>query len=352
MSTPEPATSLPEAPAIPATMRAWSRRDYGPADGTTATDIPVPTPRKNEVLLRIRATAINAGDVRILLGDPLLVRAAFGLRRPKQPVRGMDVAGTVVAVGPGVIDARVGDEVVGELPGGGGLATYAVAPVDRLVARPSTLDPVVATTLPIAAGTAHQALSAGGLGAPELAGKRVLVLGASGGVGTFAVQLAVLRGAEVWASCGEPNRQLVGELGAARTFDYRATRVDELPRDHFDAVIDIAGGDRIGALQRLLVVGGALVQVTGNGGPVFGPIPRMLSALVHSIGSSRRIPFFAAAPKRDVLAELVGLVADRRIAPVIEAVYDFDETVAALEHVEAGHTVGKVVVRGEPAPGA
>ncbi|MGO2111398.1 MAG: NAD(P)-dependent alcohol dehydrogenase [Pseudoclavibacter sp.] len=336
----------PAVRSIPAIMPAWLRRDYGRADGTTREDLPVPALAKGEVLLRVHVTALNAGDIRLLQGDPMLARLAFGFSAPRQPVRGMDVAATVVAVGPEVRDARVGDEVVCELPGGGGFAAYAIAPAERLVARPSRLDPSVAASLPIAGGTAHQALTAAGLGANDLAGKRVLVLGASGGVGTFAVQLSTVRGAEVWATCGERNRELVGRLGASQTFDYRSTRIDELPADHFDAIIDIAGTDPIRVLLRRLVAGGSLILVSGVGGKVLGPVGRMLTAVMRAIGSGRRVRMLAATAKRDVLADLVGLAAEGRIVSHIEREYAFDEAAEALAHVETGHTVGKVVVLG------
>lgn len=330
------------------TMSAWRNAAYGPASGQRNERMPVPEPRAGEVLLRIRATALNAGDVRLMLGDPLLVRPVFGLTRPKQPIRGMDVAGTVVAVGDGVTDASPGDEVVVELPGGGGLAEYAVAPVDRLVARPAAIGPVAAACVPIAGGTAWQALDAAGInpGGAAAPGRRVLVLGASGGVGTFAVQLAVLRGAEVWATCGERNSKLVEELGAVRVLDHRVSPLAELPEAHFDAVIDVAGGVPVRALQRLVRDSGTVVLVTGNGGRVLGPLPRMLAAAAVSIGSRRRVRPIAATPQPEIVRELLALFASGALRPVIERAYPFAEASAALAHVEAGHTVGKVVVAG------
>lgn len=331
---------------LPTTMRAWRRTTYGPADGVREERMPVPTPGPGQVLLRVEATALNAGDVRLLLGDPLLVRPIFGLTRPKQPVRGMDVVGTVVAVGDGAADAPLGASVVVELSGGGGLAEYAVAPADRIVARPASVGAAAAACVPIAGGTAWQALDAAGLtpGGAAAPGRRVLVLGASGGVGTFAVQLAVIRGAEVWATCGERNRELVEELGAVRVLDHRTSPLDELPAGHFDAVIDVAGGVPIRALQRLVRDGGRVVLVTGNGGHVVGPLPRMVAAAVLSIGSRRTVRPIAATPKPEVVRELLTLLEAGALRPVIERAYPFAEASAALAHVAAGHTVGKVVV--------
>lgn len=332
---------------IPATMTAWRRDSYGPAEGTRPERMPVPTPGRGQVLLRIRATALNSGDVRLMLGDPLLVRPFFGLTRPKNPVRGMDVAGTVVAVGPGVLGAEVGEDVIVELPGGGGLAGYACVAESRVVAMGRGLEPEAAACLPIAGGTAWQALDLAGIGLKEQATPRVLVIGASGGVGTFAVQLAALRGAEVWASCGDRNAPLVEALGAVRTLDHRKDPLGDLPAGRFDAIIDVAGGIPLRQLQQLLAPEGTAVLVTGDGGRVMGPIPRMLKAALLSIGSRRRILSLTTVNRPEVLRKLLALAAEGRIVPVIEREYSFDEASAALAHIEAGHAVGKVVVRRE-----
>jgi NADPH:quinone reductase-like Zn-dependent oxidoreductase len=303
--------------------------------------VQTPAPAGGEVLVRVRATALNAADVHLMHGDPLLVRPMFGLRRPKQPIRGNDVAGTIVAVGDGVDAGRIGEEIVVELASGGGLAPFAVARVDQLVVRPPELAAEVAATLPISGGTAVQALDAAGVAA----GQRVLVLGASGGVGTFAVQLAALRGAEVWATCSEPNRPLVESLGATRTFDYRTTEVAGIPGP-FDAIIDIAGNPPLRALKRLLTPAGTVALVGGEGGRVLGPIPRMLRAMLLSIGSRRSIRPVAAVAKREINEELVALVVDGRFTPVIEQTLPWDAAVSGLERLESGRTAGKVVVLG------
>jgi NADPH:quinone reductase-like Zn-dependent oxidoreductase len=330
------------APLTAAAMPAWRQHRYGAPDVVALETADVPAPGRGEVLLRLRATGLNNGDIRVLRGEPLLVRLAFGLRRPRQAVRGMDAAATVVAIGDGVTGVAVGDEVVGELPAGGGLARYALAPAARLVPRPPALDPVLAAALPVAGGTAWQALARGG----AASGHRVLVIGASGGVGTFAVQLAALRGAEVWALCGERSRGVVEGLGAARTFDYRRVQpgAPELPEGTFDVVLDIAGTAPLRVLQQLVRPGGRVVLVSGEGGRVLGPIGRMLQAGVLSIGSKRPLPALAATAKPEVLSELIALTVDGSLRPLIEGTFPFDEARAALAHVAAGHVVGKVVV--------
>lgn len=341
------------------TMPAWRQTRYGGPAVVALEQVDVPAPRRGEVLLRLRATGLNSADIHVLRGEPLLVRTAFGMRRPRQPVRGMDAAGTVVALGEDVTAFALGDEVVCELPAGGGLAAYAVAPIRRLVKRPAALDPVVAAALPMAGGTAWQALERGGLtDAPETAdatrngsrdsgpAPRVLVIGASGGVGTFAVQLAAHRGAEVWALCGERNRAVVEELGAVRTYDYKAVQPGspELDAGSFDLVIDIAGTAAMRELQRLVRDGGSVVLVSGEGSRVLGPMGRILTAAVRSIGSKRALRPLAAVAKADVLTELVALAAAGAIRPAIELTFAFGDAPAALAHVDAGHTVGKVVV--------
>jgi NADPH:quinone reductase-like Zn-dependent oxidoreductase len=321
-------------------MDAWTQTRYGDADAVRLTRVDVPQPKPGEVLLRIRATGLNAADRHLMTGEPLLLRPAFGWSRPRQPVRGIDVAGTVLALGPDVDDVSVGDEVVGELAFGGGLAEYAVVSAARLVPRPAAVDPVIAAALPIAGGTAWQALDR----AHVEAGDQVLVLGASGGVGTFAVQLAALRGAEVHAVCSERNRVLVGSIGARTTYDRAATPLDELPAGAFDAVIDIAGDSPLRTVQRLVRDGGSAVLIAGEGGHLVGPIPRIGRASLLSVRTRRPLHPLSAKARPDILRELLALVSDGSLTPVVERTWPLAEADAALVHLAAGHTVGKVVV--------
>lgn len=333
------------ATTVPAQMTAWLQRRYGGPEVVSRHRIDVPAPAKGEALLRLRTTALNSGDIHVMRGEPRAVRLAFGLRRPRIAVRGIDVAGTVVAVGEGVTSFGVGDEVVGEIPGGG-LAEYAVAPIARLAARPIDVDPAAAAALPVSGGTAWLALAKAGIVPGRSVGRRVLVIGASGGVGTFTVQLAALRGAEVWALAGSRNLTVVERLGAARAFDYRAVQPGsaELPEGTFDAVVDIAGEPPLGATQRLLREGGTVVLVGGEGGSILGPMRRILAGALRSIGSRRRIVGLAAMTSANVTGELVALVAAGELHPLIERTWPLAEAGAALAHVDAGRTVGKVVV--------
>ncbi|MDE0546601.1 NAD(P)-dependent alcohol dehydrogenase [Microbacterium sp. C7(2022)] len=329
---------------LPRTMRAWRQERYGGPDVMRLDTVDVPTPRRGEVLVRVRAASLNSGDVRVMRGEPLVVRAAFGVRRPRQQVRGMDAAATVVALGEGVDDLAVGDEVFGELPGGA-LAEYAIAPARRVIRRPDALAPEVAAALPVAGGTALQAVDRAGV-AP---GARVLVIGASGGVGTSTVQLCAHRGADVWALCGERNRALVESLGASKTFNYRAVQpgAPELGEASFDAVFDIAGTAPLTALRRLVRDGGRVVLVAGEGNRVFGPLGRLAAASLISLGSRRKLVPLAAAPSRELLTRLADLALEGALAPVIEREWTLGEAGAAIAHVDAGHTAGKVLVRRE-----
>ncbi len=326
------------------TMSAWTQSGYGPPDVVTHERIARPFAGADDVLLRVRSTSLNAADSHVMRGDPLLLRLAFGLTRPRVTVRGMDVAATVIATGEGVTQFAVGDEVVGELPGGGGLGEYAVTPAARMVARPPSLDAETAAAIPLAGGTAWQAMQLGGV----RAGQCVLVLGASGGVGHFAVQLAALRGAEVWATCGARNEKLIGELGAVRTFDYRTMDAAALPPSSVDVIIDVAGTAPLRALKALLRPGGILVMVSGEGNHLVGPVARIIRGMFVSIGGKgRRIRPLAAVAKPAVTRELLELAAAGRLRPVIERSFSFDEAGVALRHIDAGHTVGKIVVRAE-----
>ena len=322
------------------TMLAWAQTAYGGPDAVAAARVDVPAPRAGAVLVRVDATSLNSGDVRVMRGEPLLLRLVFGLRRPKTPTPGRDVAGTVVALGDGVADLAVGDRVVGELTGAGGLAEHVVAPVSELARIPDGLDSVTAATLPIAGGTAWQALDA----AAVASGHRVLVVGAGGGVGTFAVRLAALRGAEVDALCGARAEPVVADLGAARTWDYREVGLADLPQDAYDAVIDVAGAVPLRALQGLARDGGTVVLVNGGEHRVFGPLGRMARGAVLSIGSRRRIRPLAAAVRPSLTAELAALAAAGELVPHVERTWPLAEARAALAHVDAGRTVGKVVV--------
>lgn len=321
---------------LPATMTSWRQRRYGGADQVAPETVPVPAPRRGEVLVRFEAASINSGDIHLMRGEPRLVRLFFGLRRPRVAGRGMDLAGTVVAVAPDA-GLAVGDRVVGAWRET--LAEYVAVPASRLSVIPEAVDSATAACLPIAGNTAWTILEA----CRVAAGSRVLVVGAGGGVGTLTVRLAAERGAEVWATCGARAEQTLRGLGASRTADYRTTPLASLPAGHFDAVVDIAGEPPLAVLRDRLRAGGSVALVGGDGGRILGPLPRIARSVLAG-RRGRRFRPLTAVTKTDVTARLLDLAAAGALAPVIERTFPLAEAGAALAHVEAGRTVGKVVV--------
>lgn len=330
-------------------MRAWVQDEYGSAEVMRLAEVPDPVPGPGQVLVRVAAASVNAADWHLMRGEPRVARldrSMFGRRAPRQPIRGRDASGVVVAVGPDVRDWAVGDHVLGEHEGT--LAELAVLPASCLVRRPESVGVVEAAALPLAATTAAVCLDAGGVGA----GTRLLVVGASGGVGTHAVQLAVARGAEVTGVCSTRNVDLVTALGATACLDYTRGEV-ERASSSYDVVLDLVGNRPVRALRRLLVRGGTLV-LSGGGNPgeggYLGPIGLFLRGKLAApfLGMRVRVPM--AKPDAARLTELVGMVERGELRPVVERVYPFDEGGGALRHLEVHHTRGKVVVAVAPVP--
>lgn len=323
------------------TMTSWRQSRYGGPETVRAETIPVPVPRRGEVLVRLEASSINSGDIHLMRGEPRMVRLFFGLRRPRVAGRGMDLAGTIVATGADAADLAIGDRVVGAH--NDALAEYVAVPAKRLSRIPGGVSSTDAATLPIAGNTAITILDRCDIGA----GSRVLVIGAGGGVGTFTVQLAADRGAEVWATCGARAEQTLRRLGAARTFDYRSIDLATLPGGTFDAVVDIAGEPPLPLLRGLLRDGGCVALVGGEGGRVLGPLPRMVRATLAT-RRGRAFRSIAAVSRPAVTEQLLELTAAGRLTPVIERTFALTDAQAALVHVDAGHTLGKVVVEFGP----
>lgn len=336
-----PGHGTSESPAAPfaPTMRAVVATRYGGAEVLQIQDRALPSPGAGEVLVRVRATSVNAADWHLMRGSPVFVRAQYGLRRPKNPVLGSDVAGIVESAGEGVTRFKPGDAVYGDTSAAhhGAFAEYVCAPERAFVATPGGITFEQAAAVPMAGLTALQSLRDGG---GLKAGQNVLVYGASGGVGTFAVQIARALGATVTAACSTTKMEQAAELGADRVLDY--TKEDPLRAgDRYDVVLATNGSRSAFDLRRALRPGGTAVIVGGALGPLaqaalFGPVFRLLRR-----GSVR--PFLARTRQED-LEHLSGLLTSGTIAPVIERTYPFEELAEAMRYVDAGHARGKIVV--------
>jgi NADPH:quinone reductase-like Zn-dependent oxidoreductase len=320
-------------------MRAITQDRYGPPEVLTLRRIAVPVPGRGEVLVRVRAASLNIYDWHMITGMPRMARLTAGVRRPKHVVPGADVAGVVEAVGAGVTRLQVGDHVMGEI-GHGAFAEYAVAPEGRLVVMPQGISFELAAAVPLAGLTALQGLrDHGGL----VPGRRVVVNGASGGVGTFAVMIAKALGAEVTAVCSTTKVDMVRGLGADRAIDYTVDDYTELVREQhvlFDNVGDRGWRDT----SRVLVPGGVNVAITGPKHGWFGPMREFVARKLASLRSGKRFATFTAVVRVEDLEALAELLGTGAITPVIERTFALDEVPDALRHLSAGHARGKLVI--------
>lgn len=318
-------------------MKAIVRDRYGAPDVLRIEDVPIPEVADDAVLVRVRASSVNAYDWHVLRGKPYLARLGEGLRRPKARALGLDVAGEVEAVGPAVTQLAVGDRVYGSRLGA--FAEYVAS--RSMMPMPATLSFEQAAAVPVAAQTALQGLRDRG---KVEAGERVLVIGAGGGVGTFAVQLArVLGASHVTATTNAGSLELVRSLGADAVVD--RARDDGLgTRDAYDVILDIGGTRRLSALRRALRRRGRAVLVAPQPGQWIGPVARVAGAVIGSRFSDRAVIPFLSSVSTDDLRQLAGLLEAGRIRPVIDHVYRFEQIPEAIRHVEEGRARGKVVV--------
>lgn len=324
-------------PSAAPTMRAVVQHRYGGPEVLGLESLERPVPGPDGVLVQVRASSLNALDWHIMRGKPYVARLAEGLRRPRVAVRGADVAGVVVEVGDAVTDLRPGDEVFAAK--GRALAEYVAGPARMFVPKPASLTFAEAATLPVAGGTALQALVRKGEVRP---GERVLVTGAGGGVGTFAVQIARALGARVTATTNASKLDLVASLGAERVLDY--AHDDIVAAGPFDLVIDVAASPSLGELARAMTPRGRLVVVGPDRGDWLGAVRRPLAAAIRSrLGSRRFLPFLADAPRAD-LERLATLAEEGRVRPVIDRVVPLDRVAEAMAHLGSGQARGKVVI--------
>ncbi|MFB7372708.1 NAD(P)-dependent alcohol dehydrogenase [Streptomyces sp. NPDC056222] len=329
-------------------MKAIVQDRYGSADVLEFKDVETPVPGDREVLVRVHAASVNARDWHLMRGDPYLARLVLGVRRPKAKILGTDFAGRVEAVGAGVTRLRPGDEVFGEAEGA--FAEYMCASEDVVERRPANLSFEQAAAIPLAGTTALMGLrDLGGV----RQGQKVLINGASGGVGTFAVQIAKASGAAVTGVCSTRNVELVRSLGADRVVDY--TQEDfATGAERYDLLFDLVGNRSLAECRRALTPTGTLVLSGGGvfeGGSVVGPMGLLLKGQLLSRFVRQRLLVLSASPGREKLAALRDLAENGSITPVIDRTYPLHEVPEAIRYVEIEHARAKVVVSSPPPSG-
>ncbi len=327
-----------------ATMRAAVQHRYGPPSVLEPTEVRLPVPDRGDVLVRVGAASVHLGDYFVLTGEPYMVRLAFGFRRPRQGIPGRDLAGVVAAVGKDVTALRRGDQVFGWSTMGT-LAEYACVPASNLVPAPANLSMEEAAAVPTSGMTALQALRDVAKVRPS---QTVLVTGASGGVGSFAVQIAKAFGAEVTGVCSTRNVDFVRSLGADHVVDYTTADFTRAER-RYDVILDNVEAQPLAAARRALTPTGTLIPNSGRGGRWIGPLGRIVTARLLSGFTRQRLKPFLSTEKREDLLTLADLLATGRVTPAIDRTYPLDEAADALRHVGEGHTRGKVVITVCPA---
>lgn len=320
-----------------ATMTAVMHDRYGEPDVLTTGLAPVPTPGRRDVLLRVKAAALNPADVFLTRGRPGVVRLGLGLRRPRRTIRGSDVAGVVEAVGADVTEWHVGDEVFGA--GRGALAEYALAAAENLARIPAGV------TFEAAAGTTMAGLAAlhGLRVRPVGPGDHVLIIGAAGGIGSFAVQLAAAAGATVTGVCSAAKAQQVLDLGAHRVIDYATQSVLDL-EERFDLIFDNVGAEPMLALEKLTAPTGILLPNSGERGPDGGALARVVKAMWRGKVLRKRIGSFYSSPNPQDLALLADMLADGTLTVPVDTMFSLAHGREAMERVASRHARGKVVV--------
>jgi NADPH:quinone reductase-like Zn-dependent oxidoreductase len=327
------------------TMQAIVQDQYGSADVLRLQQVDKPLIGTDGVLLRVQAAGVHIGDWHLMSGEPYLMRImGFGFRGPKAHVRGMDVAGIVEAVGQNVTRFHAGDEVFGTCDGS--FAEYALARADMLALKPANLTFEQAAAVPTSAFTALQALRTGGI----QSGQKVLIVGASGGVGLFAVQIAKSFGAEVSGVCSTAKVDIVRGAGADHVIDY--TKEDFTHSDpQYDLMLDMGGNRSLSQLRRALTPRGTLVLVGGEGGDRWIGIGRSLQALVVSPFVSQKLRPVASKPNQADLEILKELVEASKITPIIDKTYSLSEASNAIRYLHEGRARGKLVISVRAADG-
>jgi NADPH:quinone reductase-like Zn-dependent oxidoreductase len=320
-------------------MKAMVQDRYGTADVLELEDIEKPEIGDDDMLVRVLAASAHIGDWHIMTGLPYLIRMVSGLRTPKARVRGSDVAGRVEAAGKDVTRFQPGDEVFGTCDGS--FAEYAIVRQDKVAPKPANLTFEQAATVPTSGSTALQGLRDVG---EVQSGQKVLIIGAAGGVGSFAVQIAKAFGAHVTGVCSTSKVDLVRSIGADEVIDYTVEDFAENGQ-RYGLILDVAGNRSVSHLRRALAPRGTLVIVGGEGGGRwFGGIDRQLRASMLSPLVSQKLGTFIAKPNVEDLVVLRELIEAGKLTPVIDTTYPLSEVPEAIRHLEEGHARGKVVI--------
>jgi NADPH:quinone reductase-like Zn-dependent oxidoreductase len=323
----------------PRTMRAVVQDGYGTSDVLRVARVAEPSPTGSEVLVRVHAAGLDRGTWHLMTGKPYALRLAFGLRRPRNPVLGRDVAGTVAAVGPEVTRFAVGDEVYGVAPGS--FAELAKTKEAKLAHKPEGLSFEEAAVVPISGLTALEAVVDRGRVA---AGQNVLVIGASGGVGSYAVQLAAAYGAEVTGVASTAKLDLVRSLGATHVVDYTTTDFAE-SGERYDLIIDIGGSASVARLRRVLAPTGTLVFTGGEGGDsLTGGMGRQLGGRLLSLFVRQRLTGFVNKERGSDLERLTELVEAGTVRPSLDEVVPLERAPEAMRRLEDGAVRGKIAI--------
>ncbi len=320
-------------------MKAIVYERYGPPEVLELREVEKPSPGAGEVLLEVCAASVNPLDWHFMRGTPYVGRVAFGLRRPRFGRLGADVAGRVESVGPGVTRFKAGDEVFGSCRGA--LAEYVTTPETALAKKPGGLGFDEAAAVPVAGFTALQSLRDRGRIQP---GQRVLVNGAAGGVGTMAVQIARSLGAEVTGVCSAANMEMVRSLGARHVIDY-ARQDFTTGSDRYDLLLDLVLNHPLRACRRVLAPRGIYLMIGGTGGPLLGPLPRIVKMLALSPFAAQRFAMFMARRNEQDLAALGALIESGRLEPIVDRRYPLGDAAEAVRYLEAGHARGKVIIK-------
>lgn len=322
-------------------MKAVVQDVYGNPEVLQLRDVTKPVAGDGGLLIRVRAAGVDRGVWHLMTGLPYLMRVVgYGLRRPKEPVRGREVAGVVEATGPGVERFRAGDEVFGTCEGS--FAEYACAKETKVARKPRSLSFEEAAAVPVSGVTALQAVRDA---AQVTVGQKVLILGAGGGVGSFAVQIAKAFGAEVTGVCSSGKAALVQSLGADAVIDY--TKTDPAAAGVlYDVILDTAGNRPLPVLRRMLANRGTLVIVGGEGGgKLTGGIERSLASAIVSLFSRQNLKGLITKENHEDLEALAAMIEAGSVKPVLDKVFALAETPDALRYLREGRTMGKVVIR-------